>query len=222
MECRSSWTGLSSQSPQPAGIRTSRLVLCRRFLELSLELPKDVLEGLAIDLADLGVCLCRDGCCAGLILQQRQFPEVVTALVVMHFLLAATFPRLRGHQVALLHEVEGVSRIALLQDRLPFRQGLLLKAVGKLHQIIALQRLEQGHGLQEVHEVIAPLGGRISNDVAEGLAIELPHHRFFGGFHRRSPRTVVKQRQLTKDVALTALLHDLVRAIDLLDAIKGP
>ena len=57
---------------KPAGIRTSRLVLCRRFLELSLrwgdwkidvegfqagqqqqglELPKDVLEGLAIDLS---------------------------------------------------------------------------------------------------------------------------------------------------------------------------
>lgn len=59
----------------------SRLVFQCSLLELRLQLSEDVLEGLAVDLANPCLRLCFHGCGAWLVLQECEFTEVVPALV---------------------------------------------------------------------------------------------------------------------------------------------
>mmetsp|Transcript_26386 Transcript_26386/g.83567 ORF Transcript_26386/g.83567 Transcript_26386/m.83567 type:complete len:357 (+) Transcript_26386:21-1091(+) len=212
----------SGQDSASAGARSRRppsLVPGRPALQEVLGRAHEALEGGAVhrEQADLRGSHDRGG--AGLVLEERELPEVVPSLV-RHRELLPVVRLLRRHQLALVDDVEEVPTVALGDDLGTFGVLLHLEGVDDSVHLAVRHRLEQRH-LPEHSTALAPLPLHgFHDDVVEGLAVQLPHRRGLTADNARGAGAVVEEGQLAKEVALRAHLHHLLLAVDDLHAVE--
>mmetsp|Transcript_89633 Transcript_89633/g.182810 ORF Transcript_89633/g.182810 Transcript_89633/m.182810 type:complete len:313 (+) Transcript_89633:19-957(+) len=194
-------------------------VAVRRLEEEVLKWAKHMLEGRARDGQHLSLFAVDDDVRrTRLVLEERQLSEVVSCLILR--LLASTL--LRGMKLSILHYVKFVAWIILLHHGGPLAECLDSDRIRDLRTLIGPKRAQDAHLLQEGVVLLPPFGGRILDNVVEGVTVQLPADARFLRNDRCCSWAVVEQGEFPKDIAGVHGLHHLFLAVDALGTVKRP
>mmetsp|Transcript_108340 Transcript_108340/g.349715 ORF Transcript_108340/g.349715 Transcript_108340/m.349715 type:complete len:217 (+) Transcript_108340:3-653(+) len=132
----------------------------------------------------------------GLVRDQSELAEVVTD-AILHYL----FPVLHRKSNTLLDDVELGAGLALAHHVLPVPEALRLQGVGELRALVGVHGAQQGHLGQEAVVAVTLLLSGLPHDVVEGVPVQLPTDAGPLALNGGGARAIVKQRELTEDVA---------------------
>ena len=136
---------------------------------------------------------------AGLIVQQRQFPEIIPLPIALHGLQPPADIALEDLRLARFEDEERLSWVAFADDRCPRGEFLRVEGVGDLGAFVEREGAEEGDLLEEGLVHPAALEGRVHEDAAEGDAVEGPEGGVrFRGHHCGGTGGVVHEREFAE------------------------
>ena len=125
------------------------LVLLSIPLEQRLEGSEEPPEGICIQGGDHHLCLGSDRCLSLILAEQSQLPEIIIFPILENDIILVQRP-LDSLGPSLHDEVEPLPLLTLLNDKSPYLESLLLKAVPDLFLLVLVESCKQLDLIKEV------------------------------------------------------------------------